>query len=241
MTGHVGTMTLDNLFAGLTVHDYAALALFCAAWLGLGWMIDHPPAGRPSVSMLMKSFRREWMRQFVTRQPRIFDASIIDSLRQGATFLASAAMIAIGGGAALMGQPETLQGLAGGLAHVEVPAVVLQAKILLIVLLLTNALLKFVWSHRLFGYCAILMAAVPNDPADPLAFQRAAQAAEINITAARSFNRGLRSVYFALGGLGWLAGPMALALTTLATLYVTWRREFASQSRRVLMGQALPD
>ena len=76
-------------------------------------------------------------------------------------------------------------------------------------LFLADALLKFIWSNRLFGYCAVLMAAVPNDADDPRAFHRAAQAAEVNITAARSFNRGLRSVYFALAALAWLLGAGA--------------------------------
>ncbi len=53
----------------------------------------------------MKEYRRDWMRQFVTRQPRIFDATMIDSLRQGTAFFASACMIAIGGGVALIGNP----------------------------------------------------------------------------------------------------------------------------------------
>ncbi len=100
---------------------------------------------------------------------------------------------------------------------------------------LANALLKFVWAHRLFGYCSILMAAVPNDPADPIAFHRAGQAAEINITAAKSFNRGLRSIYFALAALGWLLGPWGLILGNTLATGVLLRREFASQSRRVIL------
>ena len=80
-----------------------ALGLTLAAWLLIGWLIEHPPLRRPSVSQLMQEYRHEWMRQFVTRQPRIFDAAMIDSLRQGAAFFASASMIAIGGGVALMG------------------------------------------------------------------------------------------------------------------------------------------
>jgi uncharacterized membrane protein len=100
---------------------------------------------------------------------------------------------------------------------------------------LANALLKFVWAHRLFGYCSILMAAVPNDPADPLAFHRAGQAAEINITAARSFNRGLQSIYFALAALGWLLGPWWLVIGTVLATGILLRREFASHSREVML------
>lgn len=228
-------MTPGAILAAMTPADLLALAWLTVAWLGIGRLADTPPAGYPSVSILMVSVRRDWMQQFVTRQPRIFDASIIDSLRQGTSFLASACMIAIGGGVALVGSQEKLRAFAPELAAVQIPAAIWQAKVLLIIILLANALFKFVWSHRLFGYCAILMASVPNDPADPKAYARAATAAEINIAAARSHNRGLRSVYFALGALGWLLGPYALMLTTLLALAVTWRREFASHSRSVLL------
>ncbi|MBC7142172.1 MAG: DUF599 domain-containing protein [Rhodobacteraceae bacterium] len=215
--------------------DVAALALLVLGWLTFGLVVEHPPKGRSSVAELMTGYRREWMRQFVTREPRIFDAAIMDNLRQGTSFLASATMIAIGGGVALIGNTERLLGLAEDLTLASAPAAVWEAKIIVVLLFLTNAFLKFVWAHRLFGYCAIVMASVPNDPGDPLAYDRADQAAEINISAAKSFNRGLRSVYFALGALAWILGPIALALATVATLAVLWRREFASHSRVVLM------
>ena len=115
------------------------------------------------------------------------------------------------------------------------PAVVWELKLLVVTLLLTNAFLKFVWSNRLFGYCSVLIASVPNDPTHPDAYPRAEQAAEINVTLARSFNRGLRSIYFALACAAWLAGPVALIAATLVTLVVIWRREFASHSRKILL------
>jgi uncharacterized membrane protein len=64
---------------------------------------------------------------------------------------------------------------------------------------------------------------------------RAAQAAEVNIHAARNFNRGMRSIYFALGALGALIGPWVLIATTLAVSGVIVRREFASQSREIML------
>ena len=219
----------------MTTADMAALGFLLLGWLVFGFLVEHPPRSLPSVSALMTAYRREWMRQFVTRQPRIFDASVMDSLRQGTSFLASATMIAIGGGVALIGNTERLLGLAEDLTLASAPAAVLEAKIIVILLFLTNAFLKFLWSHRLFGYCAIVMAAVPNETDDPSAFHRAGQAAQINISAARSFNRGLRAVYFALAALAWILGPLALTMATAVTLAVLCRREFASVSRRVLM------
>jgi uncharacterized membrane protein len=223
------TMTLS----AIPILDLILLGGLVLAWLGAGLVSEHPPQALPSVSALMEEYRRDWMRTFVTRQPRIFDATLIDSLRQGTAFFASACMIAIGGGIAVIGNAASLQRLTDELPLSGGPEVAV--KMLPVIGFLANALLKFVWAHRLFGYCSILMAAVPNDPDDPLAFHRAGQAAEINITAAKSFNRGLRSIYFALAALGWLLGPWGLAAATVLATGILLRREFASVSRRVIL------
>jgi uncharacterized membrane protein len=227
-------MSLDQL----PPLDLTALGLLLLAWLVSGWLTEHPPRTLPSVSVLMEEYRRDWMRTFVTRVPRIFDATVIESLRQGTAFFASASLIAIGGGVAVIGNAAAVQRLASdlqltGLAATTGPDVAV--RMLPVVILLANALLKFVWANRLFGYCSVMMAAVPNDPDDPLAYHRAAQAGEINITAAKSFNRGLRSIYFALAALGWLLGPWGLIIGTVLATGVLLRREFASTSRRVIL------
>ena len=229
---------LLSLPTSISAADLSAIVLLFAVWFGIGWFTERPPAGKPSVSVLMTRFRREWMVHFITRDPRIFDGNILASLREGTAFFASACMIATGGILALIGNTDQLQGLARELA-LEGGDILWELKLLVTMFFVVNAFLKFVWAHRLFGYCAIMMAAVPNDPLDPMTRDRAMQAADLNITAARSFNAGLRSVYFALGSLGWLAGPWMLMLGIAVVLFVTWRREFASTSRQVIM-RSLP-
>ncbi|MFD0978823.1 DUF599 domain-containing protein [Tropicimonas aquimaris] len=227
-------MLLQETLSLFTWLDAAALALLFVAWIGIGWRIEHPMRDRESISNMMGSYREDWMREMVTRQPRIFDSAILDSLRQGTIFFASSSMIAIGGGLALIGNPEPLRDVATDLTLGQAPELVWEIKILLILFFLTSAFLKFVWSHRQFGYCAVLMASVPNDPEDPRTYPRAQKAAEINILASRSFNRGMRSIYFSLSAVGWLAGPIGLMIGALAVLFVIWRREFASHSRDVI-------
>lgn len=221
--------------AGLTPADLGSVALHLAAWAGIGRAIEHPPLGRPSVSVLMRDHRREWMRQFLAREARIFDGTILGMLQQSTSFFASACLIAIGGGLALIGNPEMVARVAQDVAIGPAPLAVWRIKVLLALILVINALLKFIWAHRLFGYCAILMASVANDPADAAARRRAGKAAEVNINAARNFNAGLRAVYFAIGALAWLVGPEALTAATAAVLWTTWRREFASASRRAML------
>ncbi len=227
-------MNLPFSLGPLDTTNLVALTILVTAWAGIGWLIEHPPRARPSVTLLMESYRRDWMAQMVTRQPRIFDATIIESLRQGTAFFASTCMIAIGGGVAVIGNSDRVRGLTDDLTVIA-GALPIEVKIIVVLLLLATALLKFVWANRLFGYCSILMAAVPNDTMDPQAYPRAAQAAEINITAARSFNRGLRAIYFALAALAWILGPWALMLGTGVASLVMLRREFASASRAVML------
>ncbi|UZD91061.1 DUF599 domain-containing protein [Cognatishimia activa] len=215
--------------------DFVGLALLFASWLVIGWFIENPPAKRPSVSYLMTFYRREWMRQFIFRDPRIFDAQILGNLRQGTAFFASATMIAIGGGLALIGNAEQLTGVASELTLMSAPTIVWEIKLILMVFFVANAFLKFVWSHRLFGYAAVIMSAVPVDPNDPHCIPRAEKAAEIGISAARSYNRGLRSIYFGLAACAWLGGGFVLMLACILTNFIVWRREFASHSRLSLL------
>ncbi|MGR3377630.1 DUF599 domain-containing protein [Salipiger abyssi] len=224
---------LDQL-GYFTPLDLVATVLLAISWLGCSFVVENPLAKRPSVSRLMANYRRAWMREFVTRQPRIFDAQIVASLRQSTAFFASASMIAIGGIFALLGNADQLRGVAGDLAAGDAPVVVWEVKLMLTLLFAANAFLKFVWSNRLFGYCSVMMGAVPNEPTET-AYARAAKAAELNIFAARSYNRGLRVVYFGIASAAWLVGAEALIAATLVTLVVILRREFASQSRAVLM------
>lgn len=227
-------MTFLNQLMRLDPVDLAGLVLLLLARIFTGWIAENPPASRPSVSFLMRQYRRDWMVELVTRPQRIFDASLVDSLRQGTAFFASACMIAIGGGAALIGNAGTVAGLTATIGQAS-PVVPVEWKILLVVVILANALLKFAWANRLFGYCAVLMAAVPNDPHNPQAMHRASQAAEINITAARSFNLGLQWIYYALAALGWLVNGWGLIIGALLAAGLILRREFASTSRKVLL------
>lgn len=230
-TEHMKWMDRLALFAPI---DFAGVALLISAWVLIGLRIENP-GRRPSVSVLMAEYRREWMRQLVGRSPRIFDAQVMSNLRHSTSFFASASLIALGGGFAAIGNGDRLVSVTNEITLVRTPAIVWEIKLLLTMIFITNAFLKFVWSNRLFGYCSVLMASVPNEADDPHAFPRAAKAAEINISAARAFNRGLRSVYFGLCSTAWLLGALPLLGATVFTIMVLWRREFASKSRSTLL------
>lgn len=231
---------INSLSDTLTLFSYwdtVAFVMLLASWGLIGWIIERDRPNFPSTHALITEYRYRWMQVMLTREVRMVDANILTSLRQGASFFTSATMIAIGGGVALLGQADRLQGVAADLSgDFAAPVVVWEVKIFVVILILANAFLKFVWSHRLFGYCAVVMGAVPEgDADDPETQKMAKKAAKLNIYAARSFNRGLRTMYFALAGLSWLLGPFALLLATGTTVAILYRREFHSQSRAALL------
>ncbi|WP_422062867.1 DUF599 domain-containing protein [Shimia sp.] len=223
------------LIAQFSRLDAAAVLTTLLAWFATTHLIENPPKNRPSVSRLMAFYRQEWMVHYVERNVRVFDAQIMGNLRQSTAFFASSSMIAIGGLVALIGNTDQIAGVTKDLTQTAEPEFVLELKLVLILVFIGNAFLKFVWSHRLFGYCAVLMAAVPNDANHPAALSRAQKAGAINITASRSFNRGIRAIYFGLAAAAWLLGPIMLMLGVCVTVIVLGRREFASQSRAVLL------
>jgi uncharacterized membrane protein len=233
-------MMMDVLLS-IGLLDAAALALIGLAWLLIGWWIERRENRPQSVSVIMEHYRREWMREFTQRDNRIFDAQILASLRQGTSFFASTTLLAIGGVLALAGNTTPLEGVAAELTLDVEPTLLWQIKLLLVALFLTHSFLKFVWSHRIFGYCSVMMAAIPSDPADPRSLARSSRAAELNIRAATNFNRGLRSMYFALAALGWLIGPAVLIATTVIVTWVLWSREFASHTQEILTSGDAPD
>jgi uncharacterized membrane protein len=223
-----------TILSALAWGDVLALALMMAAWGTVAWITEHPPRSRPSVTVLMAQVRREWMREFLTRDNRIFDAQIMASLRQGTSFFASTAILAVGGVLALIGNVAPLTGLAEEIGREDTSALLWQIRLLPCALLLTHSFLKFVWANRVFGYCSVMMAAIPTDPGDPRSRPRAERAAELNIRAAYNFNRGLRSMYFALASLGWLAGPVMLAIAVAVLTATLLGREFASVPHDIL-------
>ena len=107
-------------------------------------------------------------------------------------------MIATGGALALISNADQLIGVAIDLNFNVSCQVVWKIKLLMLLFFLTNAFLKFVWAHRRFAHYTILMAEVPNDLNDPLTLPTARKASAVNITGTRSYNRGLRTIYFSL-------------------------------------------
>ena len=222
--------TAIPFLGGLTMLDAAALAWLAAAYWLIGWMVTHHPRGWRSTGEMVTAYRGIWMLRAARRQPRVTDITLLAMLRNGTSFLASMTMFAIGGAVALLGQIDLLESVAQNIAGgFDAPRSAQQAKLLVLIALLAFAFMKFIWAVRVFGYCGVIMGAMPGDEEgdDPEEIEReAARAAELNRIAARNFNEGLRAIYFSLALLSWFLGPYALLITSTLVTGMLIRREF---------------
>jgi uncharacterized membrane protein len=224
--------------AGFTWVDYVAFGFFIASWLGYHWGVEFTAPGGRSLNALMNEHRQHWMEQMVVRENRIVDTTIMASLQNGTAFFASTSLIAIGGALALLQATNDVLLLFAELPiGVSITRAAWEMKVIGLAVIFVYAFFKFAWSYRLFNYGAILIGAVPVLKEGGLdeALIASRRAGAMNVVAGQHFNRGQRAFFFALAYLGWFIHPYVFFVSTAGVLYVMWRRQFASDARRMLL------
>jgi len=169
------------------------------------------------------------------------DMQIMAALQNGTAFFASTSLIAIGGALTLLRSSDDMIALVSTLPlGVSTSRLQWEAKTIGLAVVLVYAFFKFAWAYRLYNYVAILLGATPSAAEQE---SREAQAhvmrtARLFSAAGKHFNHGQRALFFALGYLGWYAGPIVFLVTTAAVVIVIWRRQFASDSLRAVADDA---
>jgi uncharacterized membrane protein len=218
--------------------DLIALVWFLGAWIGYSIVIELTPRGKLGLNSLMHRYRSLWMERMLARDMRMMDGQVIASLQNGTAFFASSSLIALGGAVTLFHSTEDMLTIVGTLPFgAPVTHVQWEVKVVGLMIIFVYAFFKFAWSYRLYNYVAIMVGGAPPaaEQDTPEAKAYAETTANVITEAGRHFNRGQRAFFFALGYLGWFLGPLPLMATTAGILVVTWRRQFASDSRRAVL------
>ncbi len=221
-----------------SVLDVIALAGFVGAWAGYAIVVEWTRHGREGLNARMNRYREDWMRRMLAREMRMVDMQIMGSLQNGTAFFASTSLLAIGGALTLLRSTEELMPVVSALPFgLQASRELWEAKTIGLVVIFAYAFFKFGWAYRLYNYVAILLGAMPfaADKATPEAEAHVIKTARLFEAAGRHFNRGQRAFFFALGYLGWFAGPVVLMVTTVAVVVAVWRRQFASDALRAVM------
>jgi uncharacterized membrane protein len=218
--------------------DLIALACFVLAWTGYAIAIEWSPHGKDGLNARMNHYREVWMQRALEREPRMVDTMIMGSLQNGTAFFASTSLLAVGGALSFLRASDDMLALTSAFPlGIQANRIQWEIKAVGLIVILVYAFFKFAWAYRLFNYVAILLGAMPpaSAAATPEAQAHVRRTARLFESAGRHFNRGQRAFFFALGYLGWFAGPYVLMATTVATVIVLWRRQFSSESRRAVV------
>ena len=222
-----------------TLLDFIAIAGFALAWSGYAFLLERTRHGRSGLNNRMDAFREDWMRRMLARENRMVDMQIMSAQQNGTAFFASASLIAVGGALTLTRSTDDMIALATYFPFaIPNSRALWEAKTIGLCVIFVYAFFKFAWSYRLYNYVAVMLGAAPaaTEKDTPEAEAHILRAARLFTTAGRHFNRGQRAFFFALGYLGWFAGPIALMITTLAVVVVMLRRQFASDSFHAVAG-----
>jgi uncharacterized membrane protein len=221
--------------------DVIALGVFIAAWGSYAWMTERSEISRTGLNAIMNGYRETWMRRMLAREQRMIDMQIMVALNNGTAFFATTSLFAIGGALTILRSGGELSAIASHLPiGIETSTALWEIKAMGLTVIFVYAFFKFAWSYRLYNYVSILLGAMPM-PADkdtPEAEAHVLRTANLFTTAGRHFNRGQRAFFFALGYLGWFAGPVVFLVTTWVVVVVMWWRQYKSDSLRAVAGDA---
>ena len=223
----------------LSLLDWAALLWFLLAWQGYDRLSARMGFAGRSINDSMKTVRIQWMDEMVRRDMRMGDASLLGHAIASVTFFASTTMIVIAGLAGVLGAIGQAYDVTSNLRFAaKMSQSLFEAKVLVIMGVFTVAFFRFAWSLRQYNYLCALIGAAPS-PREKRQHRRAvADLAQLLTLAVTSFNQGLRSYYFALCVLVWIAGPGWFALATLGVVVVLIRHHYRSGASRLISAHA---
>jgi uncharacterized membrane protein len=228
-----------QVFAFLPWPDWLALLWYFGAWLAYAWFSKTRGAQRGSLIATTNRYRRFWIEQAITRDPRVLDGLITQNLSSTPAFFSSTTIIVIGGLFALLGSTDKAAELVRDIPFAQRTTVLIfDLKVLILIGVFIYAFFRFSWSMRQYTFVALLIGSLP----DPKEFaaghydhaQFSDRAARMVALAAETFNDGLRGYYFAFPVIAWFFSPLAFGIATASVVLILYHREYRSDVLEVL-------
>ncbi len=230
----------SNVLQFLPWLDWAALVWFLLAWAAYAVFARNRGRKQPSLLAAGEQVRNRWMLEATYRDPRVFDAVVLQKLATSPSFFASTTILIIGGLLAMLGSNEQATAMVRELPFAARTSVqVFDMKVLVLVAVFVYAFFRFTWSLRQYNFGALLVAALPDPErmktlGDEVRQRMAGRAAGLVSMAAESFNDGLRAYYMAFASVTWFFSPLAFIAATAIVVGILYQREFRSEALQLL-------
>ncbi len=213
----------------LSTGNVLALAFYIVCWLGYAPLVRRFVPNAINIGLV--GLRIAWMRTMLRRENRIVDSALLGHVVHSASFFASTSLIVIGALLSLLSNVEHIQPAIESLAFVpQLPRMVFELKVVLPLLILIHGFVSLTWSLRQLNYTIAMIGAAPDRREVGEDLQPLAEGIGRSLSQALStFNTGIRAYYFAIGGLAWVMGPLALACAAvIITSMLVWRQRFSA-------------
>ena len=219
--------------------DWLVLVFFAMMWIGYAQFASRWSLQRPSILAATNRFRLRWIKVSLSRDPRVLDGIITQTLSNTPAFFSSTTILIMGGLLALMGTTDKAAEFVREIPFSQAtPILVFEFKILVLISIFVYAFFRFSWSMRQYTFVSLMIGALPSHehfiahPQEQMDY--AERVAAMTGLAAETFNDGLRAYYFAFAVMGWFFSPMAFVLTTVLIVGILYNREFRSDVLEVL-------
>jgi uncharacterized membrane protein len=199
------------------------------------------------LASVLHLYREDWMRRMLLRDNRIADASVsvIGNLERNASFFASSTLIILAGILTVLGASDRALSLLADLPLVQQASQGMsEIKLLCLAMVFVYAFFTFSWCMRQYNFAAVLVGSAPMIGERQVNEQErngfASRAARVLSLAANQFNLGLRSYYFGMAMLTWFISPWLFMVTSVAVVFILYRREFHSHVLEVMVFTPTP-
>lgn len=223
---------------GFSSIDVVAFSFFVLSWLCHFWVINESRFKVHTISHHMYAMRIGWMREFMRREPKMFDALIQNQFQQGVLFFASTSILIVGAMLAGLGATEQAIDMLTELpfSTATISRTAWELKLLTVTFIFVFSFFKFAWSYRQFNYIMIVAGAAPEASkiSDAEVEAYALKLASMHSLAALHFTTGLNAYFFALAAFAWFLNAWFFIFATVWVSVVLYRRAFASKFMKLL-------
>ncbi len=218
--------------------DSAILMFWLLNWAGYPYLARVLSHNQPNLLAYTHPYRRLWMRNALSRDNRIGDASLVGNLMQTSTFFSSTTVLILGALLALLGSVDQGLRVVSALPLAEQQSVArVELKVLIMMGIFVHALLRFTWALRQFNVVSILIGAMPSHAernSDKAALLNADKAARLVELAGENFTHGIRSYYYAVPVLLWFINQWLMLGSVIVITVLLYVMDFRSATVRAL-------
>ena len=214
-----------------------AFSIFIFCWIGYTWFARRRAKNTDCLARSLHQHRIHWMREVITREIRVGDASLISNLERNFAFFASTTLLILAGVLTLFAQVGRLESVVSSIPYAELAETsMVQIKLGLLAFIFILSFFQFTWSLRQYGFLNVMIGAAPIDTSGLNENLRAyaKQMAIVQDQAAHACNYGLRSYYFSIAAMCWFYHPFLFIFASIFVVYTLYYREFKSKAVRAI-------